>query len=139
MPCHSFLHLFLWLSPRPFHLLAALKQQLLVALQEVVVLSREGPEPLDAHQQQVVVRVLGFGLLEQGLRADTQQFKLILDMHCPPPLHLGSWTHLQQQQVFGDPLDRLQEQIVEGGFGFVARNVELVSAACGRWCHPIRM
>lgn len=51
----------------------AVKQQLLVALQEMVVLSCEGPELLDAHQQQVVVRVLGFGLLQQGLCTDTQQ------------------------------------------------------------------
>lgn len=36
--------------------------------------------------------------------------------------------HLEQQQVFWDPLDRLKEQRVKGGFGLVSYDVTLVVA-----------
>lgn len=51
----------------PFGLLVALNQQLLVVLDQVMALDSEGPKLLDANQQQVVVRVLGLSLLQQGL------------------------------------------------------------------------
>lgn len=57
------------LKRQPFHLLLVVKEQLLVVLEQVMVLSRERPQLLDAHQQQVVVRVLGLRLLQQPLRA----------------------------------------------------------------------
>lgn len=44
-----------------------MQQKLLVVLEEVVVLSREGPELLDAHQQQVVVWVVCICLPQQPL------------------------------------------------------------------------
>lgn len=44
-----------------------MQQELLVVLEEVVILSCEGPELLDAHQQQVVVRVLCVRLPQQPL------------------------------------------------------------------------
>lgn len=63
---------------------------------------------------------------------------LILYIHSPHP-HLGTWTDLQQQQVLGDPLNWLEEQIVEGGFGFITHNVQLMRSARGQSYRPIRM
>lgn len=57
----------------PLHLLSVEQQKLLVVLEEVVVLRREGPELLNAHQQQVIVRVVRISLPEQSLHTDTQK------------------------------------------------------------------
>lgn len=46
-----------------------MQQKLLVVLEEVMILSCEGPELLDAHQQQVVVWVLCLCLPQQPLHA----------------------------------------------------------------------
>lgn len=51
----------------PLHLLPVEQQQLLVVLQQVMILRREGPELLDANHQQVVVWMLGVRLSQQAL------------------------------------------------------------------------
>lgn len=54
-----------------------------------------------------------------------QQLELLVPQLTSGPSVWLSWTHLQQQQVLWDPLHRLKEQIVEGGFAVVTRDVAL--------------
>lgn len=67
-----------------------MKEQLLVVLEQVVILSGEGPQLLDAHQQEVVVRVIRLCLLQQPLQTQHPwKSSSFIDVHVSAELEMS--------------------------------------------------